>query len=614
MNKIKLTKLTKLTKLAIIPLVALPLVAQEFDQDFLNSLPDDIKNDLAEKNSKTQESSSENYSPYLNSSKLNKDEDLLILKQRLEYDLQELEQRLGSDDRLVAEVESKLYGADFFNTFQTTYMPINEPNPDSTYLLDIGDGLEIQLIGQNDYIEDFFINRDGAISLPDIGKITIAGLSLNEASKLIKSKVISAFIGTEAYISLSEIRDINVLISGNAENPGIYTLSGNSNILHALSVSGGINKYGSLREINLIRDNEVIESLDLYDLLINGEYDLKKRLRSGDVIFVEPRKNVVTIHGAVKRPARYEVLNEQNLFSIISYANGMKRTADRDNIFLERILDGTLKTIPIRNEIQFKTIKAVDGDLIYIREYPYRSAKISGAVVKPGSYTMAAGETINDLIEKAGGTTENAYLFGSVYLNEDAKIVNKKSVQLLYELFLDNILSMSEKAVGGDFDLTSIIGLAQELKKSEQNGRIVVDLLDDNSLNSNQIKDGDELIIPENNNVVYVYGEISSEGAIMFDQNKDLDFFVGKSGGFKKSADLSSIYILHPNGESELYSKKRSIFESSPQNEIIIYPGSIIFVPRALDDSTPRRLAAQAYINIVGNLGIALASLAALSD
>ena len=139
-------------------------------------------------------------------------------------------------------------------------------------------------------------------------------------------------------------------------------------------------------------------------------------------------------------------------------------------------------------------------------------------------------------------------------------------------------------------------------------------MLDDTSLNLNQIKDGDELIIPENNNVVYIYGEVSSEGAVMFDQDQDLDFFVDKSGGFKKSADLSSIYVLHPNGESELYSKKRNIFESSPKNEIKIYPGSIIFVPRALDNSAPRRLAAQAYIEILGNLGISLASLASLND
>lgn len=602
-------------KLAIIPLISLSLAAQELDQDFLNSLPDDIKNDLTEKNSKTRESSGENYRPYLNSSKLNKDEDLLVLKQRLEYDLQELEQRLGSDDRLVAEEESKLYGADFFNTFQTTYMPINEPNPDSGYLLDIGDILEIQLVGQSNYIEDFPIKADGSINLPDIGKINVAGLSISQASKLIESKINLAFIGTEAFISLSEIRDVNILVSGNAQNPGIYTLTGNSNILHALSVSGGINEQGSLREINLIRDNEVIESLDLYDLLINGEYDLNKRLRSGDVIFVEPRKNVVTISGAVKRPAKYEVLKEQNLSSIISYANGLKRTADRENIFLERILDGTLKTIPIRNEIQFETIKAIDGDSIYIREYPYRSAKVSGAVLKPGSYNMAAGETINDLIDKAGGVTENAYLFGGVYLNEDAKTINKKSKQLLYELFLENILSMSETASAeANFDLTQIVGLAQELKKSESNGRVVINLLDEDSLNLNKIKDGDELIIPEVNNVVYVYGELSSEGAVMFEQNKGLDFFIDKSGGYKKSADLSSIFILHPNGESEMYSKKRNIFESSPQNQIKIYPGSIIFVPRALDKSTSRRIAAQAYVTILGNLGISLASLASLND
>jgi protein involved in polysaccharide export with SLBB domain len=171
---------------------------------------------------------------------------------------------------------------------------------------------------------------------------------------------------------------------------------------------------------------------------------------------------------------------------------------------------------------------------------------------------------------------------------------------------------MSEKAVGSGFDLTAVVGLAQELKKSESNGRVVVDLLDEDSLNLNYIKDGDELIIPENNNVVYIYGEVSSEGAVMFDSNQDLDFFVNKSGGFKDAADLGSIYVLHPNGESELYSKKRSLFESSPKREIKIYPGSIIFVPRELDESTPRRLAAQAYISILGNLGIALASLAAL--
>ena len=171
------------------------------------------------------------------------------LKNRLEADLLELERRLDSDDSIEISQDLKLYGSDFFNTFQTSFMPINEPNPDSGYMLDVGDVLEIQLVGPNEYTEELSINSDGSISMPYIGKIVIAGLSLNDASQLIKSNVNSALIGNEAFISLSEIRDVNIIVTGNAENPGIYTLTGNSNILHALSAAGGISKYGSLGKL-----------------------------------------------------------------------------------------------------------------------------------------------------------------------------------------------------------------------------------------------------------------------------------------------------------------------------------------------------------------------------
>lgn len=604
MNKIKLVFLT---------LMIISISAQDLDENFLKSLPDDVRKDLEERNSEQMKSSKETYRPYLYSSKLRQSEELLSLKERLEQDLLELEERLNSGDNLYVKKELKLFGEDFFNTFQTSFMPINEPNPDSRYTLDIGDVLKIQLVGQYEYNEDFTINGNGSINLKDIGQIVIAGLSLNDASQLIKSKVNSSMIGTEAFINLAEIRDINILVSGNARNPGIYTLTGNSNILHAISAAGGINEFGSLREINLIRDNTIIESLDLYDLLIKGQYDIKKRLRSGDIVFVEARKNIVSIDGAVYRPARYEVLDKQNLYSIIDYSNGIKRTADRENISLERILDGSLKTIPVRNDIQFKTIEAQDGDLIYVREFPYRKANISGAVLKPGEYTMSAGETLNDLVLKAGGYTDNAYQFGAIYLNEDARLINEKSKEILYQKFLDNIIAISEQSLG-NFDLTAIIQLTKEIRNNESNGRVVVDMLSETSIDLYKVKEGDSLFIPEKNNVVYVMGEISSEGAVMYSDEKDVDYFIDKSGGFSKFADNDSIYILHPNGESQLYKSKRNIFENSPKSEIKIYPGSIIFVPREVNQAAPRRLAAQAYISILGNLGIALASLSAITD
>ena len=605
----------KTTKLAILfTLISVSLHAQELDTEFLESLPDDIRKDIQENNMRKADGTAETYRPYIYSSKLTKAETFLKLKDRLEADLLDLERRISSDDKIDISEDFKIYGSDFFNTFQTSFMPINEPNPDSGYMLDVGDVLQVQLVGPNESIEEFLINSDGSVSLPDIGKLVIAGLSLNDASQLIKSKVDSTFIGTEAYINLTEIRDVNILVTGNAGNPGIYTLTGNSNILHALSAAGGISEFGSLREINLIRDNIIIETLDLYDLLIEGKYNIKKRLRSGDVVFIEARKNIITIDGAINRPAKYEALDDQKLISIIEYANGISRIADLANISLERLVDGLLKTIPVPNDSYFEAINVKDGDSIYIREYPYRQAKISGAVLKPGLYTMAAGQTISDLIEKAGGYTESAYQFGAIYLNEDAKKVNELSKEILYQEFLDNIISSSQQNIGGNFDLTPIVKLTEKLNNTDSNGRVVIDLFNDSTIGLYSIKEGDELFVPERNNVVYVYGEISTEGAVMFSDNQDVEYFVEKSGGYKKFADNESIYILHPNGESQLYRSKRSIFERSPKSEIKLYPGSIIFVPKALDESTPRRLAAQAYVSILGNLGIALASLSAISN
>ena len=587
--------------------------AQELDESFLGSLPDDVREDLEKRADQQGKSSEPNYRSSQYSSKLKQAEELSDLKTRIEADLIELRKRLEGEDALKIGSELKLFGSDFFSTYQTSFMPLNEPNPDSSYTLDAGDIINIQLIGQKDFIEDFPINGDGSINIPDIGKLVLAGLNLNEASQLVKARVNSAYIGAEAFISLAQIRDVNVLITGNAENPGIYTLSGNSNILHALSIAGGVNEYGSYREINLVRDDRVIETLDVYDLLINGNYNIKERLRSGDVVFIVPRKNIVTIEGAVKRPAKYELNNEQNLSAVINYANGLKQTADFQNIYLERILDGSLKSIPIVNSSQFDSIKSIDGDLIYIREYPYRKAAVSGAVLKPGIYTMAAGETLNDLIIKAGGFTDNAYPFAAVFENEDAKLINGMAQELLYQEFLDNIITLSQKSVGGNFDMTPIISLTKEMHNIKPNGRMVVDIVNGKAGNTVGIQEGDKLTVPEKNNNIYVYGEVATEGSIMFSPNKDVNFFINKSGGYKKYADTQSIYILHPNGESERYLRKRNIFENQPRSDTKIYPGSIIFVPREIDNSSARALAAQAYVSILGNLGLALASLNSIS-
>ena len=605
MNKIKFLLLL------IVP--SLFIQAQQLDESYLDSLPEDIKDDLLERADENKEQSKENYRSSLYSSKLEETEELIELKTRLEADLEELERRLNTNEDLSLPGDLELFGFDFFKTFQTSFMPINEPNPDSSYTLDSGDVLKVQFIGQMNKVESLLINRDGTINIPDVGRFNVAGLNLIQASELLKSNVENAFVGTNLFVTIDEIRDVNILVSGNAKKPGVYTMTGNSNVLHALTMAGGINEFGSFREINLLRDGKVIETLDVYDILIDGNYSLTKRLRSGDVVFVEAKKTVVSIDGAIKRPALYEMNDNENLDSVIRYANGIKQTADMENISLERMLDGSLKSIPIKNISQFENIEPVEGDLIYVREYSYRTATISGAVYKPGKYIMAAGENIDDLVNKAGGFTDNAYPFGAVYENNDAKIINKKAQELLYDEFLDNIIALSQLNIGQTFDLTPIIKLTEDIKNTKPSGRIVIDLLNEDSASSLNIRAGDTLIIPEKTNSVFVYGEVSSEGAVSFEANQGVDYFVEKSGGYKRFADNESIYILHPNGETQRYSKQRNLFANQP-NDLKMYPGSVIFVPRKIDNSATRRLATQAYVSILGNLGVALASLSAIDN
>ena len=207
------------------------------------------------------------------------------------------------------------------------------------------------------------------------------------------------------------------------------------------------------------------------------------------------------------------MLDSQSLFDLISYSNGVTSDADLKNIYLDRILNGKIESLPITNISQFRNIIANDGDSIYIRKHKFRNVKINGAVLKPGRYLMADGESLNDLIKKSGGFTENAYPFGAVYENQTAFIINKMAKDKLYEEFIDNIITVSQKNPTGNFDLTAVVELTKNLKDSMPNGRVVVDLLDELATEKLVIKDGDTLTIPEKSDHIYIYGELNYEGA-----------------------------------------------------------------------------------------------------
>jgi protein involved in polysaccharide export with SLBB domain len=554
--------------------------SQELDEAYLASLPESVRGDILDKMAEREVKDTPAY------------------------------RRPSSMINKPAEGSSR-FGAQIFDMMQTSFMPINEPNFDSSYVLDFGDTLEIQLIGQKNSIDELSVKRDGSINIPEIGKIFVAGLSLEATNALIKNKISNAYIGIEAFVSLVNIRDIQVLITGNAYNPGIYTLNGNSNLLHALSMAGGIDEKGSYRQIDLIRDNNVISSIDLYDIFIHGKSGFGQRLRSGDSILIRPVDNLVSISGAVKRPGTFELKPSETFLDVFNYANGFSPAADKDTLRIER-LDGEVnRFIKVSDVNSLSSIKIAPGDRLNVRAYERKSVTITGAVNTPGTYVISRGETLLSLIEKAEGYKDDAYPFAGILNNKKTLSVNQEAVDKLYTAFVQKLITKGDALFASE----SLPFILAELKKSTITGRLKaefdIDVIKASPLLDTTLDDGDEIIIPTLTQQVYIYGEVNNPGAIRYKSGQSVNEYLINSGGQLESADSENIFVIHPNGEINRISNARLSFLNNRSNDILIYPGSVIYIPRKVFTRDPAMIAS-IWAPIVSALALSLTSLSVL--
>ena len=551
--------------------------AQTYDQSFLDSLPEDIQASLIERN----------------------------LEQR---QLEETQYRRPSTFISKPDPESNRFGLDIFSMMQSTLMPLNEPNIDDDYILDFGDVIEIQLVGQRSQNYSLTIKRDGSINLPDIGKIFLSGLSLGKAADLIKERIKDIYIGVDPYVTLTNIRDIQVIIAGNVFNPGPYTLNGNSNVFHALMVSGGPSEAGSFRNINLVRNGQIVQMIDLYQTFIFGKPSFGERLRTGDIIFVNPASKVITVSGAVKRPGVYELNQNETFEDLINFANGITVFADQENIRLDRFSGGEIKS-SIIDEKSLNSIEPLDQDILSLRSFPQREVQINGYVLNPGTYRIREGETLSQLIKRAGGYIENAYELGGVLTKNSAYEANLLAREKL-------IMSITTTAtnVRIESNMDQIDSLLSQLEQMPLSSRVVTEF-DLESIEANPsldiiLDDGDTVLIPSKVNQVYIFGEVQNQGGVSFKKNQGIDYYIDAVGGLNDFADKKSIFLLHPNGISEAVSK--NAFISSKTNNV--YEGTIIFIPRDVSGSILNTDVAIAYSSIIGSIGLSLASLASIKD
>jgi len=291
----------------------------------------------------------------------------------------------------------------FEGKFSTFSNADNAPVPND-YVIGVGDSLRILLYGIEDDEFTLKVNREGAIDFPELGSLTLAGMTFSDARDYIKDRVSKQMIGVDLNISIGRLRAINVFMAGEASIPGSYSVSGLSTVSQLLFVAGGITDIGSLRNIQVKRANKTIATFDLYKLLTSGNIEGDIRLQSGDVIFIPAIQKRVYIDGAVRRPGKYELKEDETLSDLLELVGGLESRAYMKQVSIERY---NIKTnIPLVTNLNLTLANNLnfdlnDGDIIRIPEVSDNlssSITLKGAIRRPGNYGWYEGIKFTDII------------------------------------------------------------------------------------------------------------------------------------------------------------------------------------------------------------------------
>lgn len=296
-------------------------------------------------------------------------------------------------------VNYEKYGYDFFSSMPTTISAVGDLPIPNDYRISLNDQLTVILSGSKEAIFDLNVNLDGTIFFPELGSIYIAGETFGDVKSKLRNLINQSYIGVEIDLSLKNLSAKKITIVGAVKTPGTYLVNPFSTISGALAYSGGISEIGTLRNIKLIRNNGDTFNFDLYKLLISGERSDDITIEAGDVILINSAEQFIEIKGSVKRPAIYEVKDNETLDDLISFALGFTNTANKSNINLQ-ILDISSASI---NNVNTSKLTSALNNVMSVQVFDYvnkdnANIRVMGAINKPGFYSLDENPTLKSLI------------------------------------------------------------------------------------------------------------------------------------------------------------------------------------------------------------------------
>lgn len=409
--------------------------------------------------------------------------------------------------------ERSIFGFHLFNSENLSFEPsVNIPVSPS-YVVGAGDGFTIDIYGASQQQYNLRVDKSGNLFIPNIGPVSVGGQTLASAEKrlfeklsLIYRDLVSAQPRTFANIQLESPKSIRVNVIGEVFAPGTYSLPGTATAFNALYLSGGPNYNGSFRNIKVIRNGQEMAVLDVYDYIINGNSQANIPLHDGDVVLVPTYEKRVRVGGEFIRTGIFEGKDGETIADIIKYAGGFKEYAYKNRVELHRNNGREYEMVDLFQEM-YNQVAVQTGDSIIAGRILERFANrvsINGAVFRPGVYELTSGMTLKQLIDKADGVREDAFLERGLILrlNED--------------------LSLSNVA----FNVSDVVS-----------GRTSIDLRREDVVTitpKDSIREG---------RTIQIHGEVLRPGEIPYRDNMTLEDAIILAGGLKESASDASIEV-----------------------------------------------------------------------
>jgi len=453
-------------------------------------------------------------------------------------------------------INPRIFGSELFNDASLTFQPMVPIATPLNYIVGPGDQLNLNVYGVQETAMTVPVTPEGNAVIPNVGQVQVAGLTIENATQKIKN-----VMGRTAYptlrsgssklsINTGQIRSIGITVIG-SNRPGNYTVPSLSTTFNALFIAGGPSEFGSFRQIELVRNNKLLKTIDLYSFLTKGDGSDNMTLNNNDIIRIPAYKTRVIIDGYVKRPGIFEMLPGETLQDLLDYCSGFSDSAYTNSV---KIMQFTGREMSVKdiNAPNFGQYVMQRGDSVIVSKVLNRFTNrvfIQGAVFREGAYELTEGMTVNDLINKADGLREDAFM-------QRAQIFRLKN-DLSKEMVSFNPGSETEKNIPLKREDSVVIAS-------------IFDLKDDY--------------------YVSVLGEVRTPGYYDYRDSLTLKDIILQAGGFTDAAfpqkidvarlirrdtltakDVRASTIIQVNGMEDL---------SSPQKNITLQPSDLITVRR----------------------------------